>query len=121
MQGFDVNGTFTTRGNNIVGNGASSFMSGFVNGVNGDKVGTEAAPVIAGLAPLANNGGPTQTHALLASSAALDAGNNGTLDLSFSHSSLMTCDKTIIIRILEPILRVADIDIKPHQNVSALR
>ncbi|WP_072622562.1 choice-of-anchor Q domain-containing protein [Spirulina major] len=29
------------------------------------------------LGPLANNGGPTQTHALLAGSPAIDAGNNG--------------------------------------------
>jgi|GEM_PF-1608191 len=82
--GIDTIGTFNSLGNNIIGNGASSFMSGFVNGVNGDQVGTLEAPVNAGLAPLANNGGPTQTHALLSSSPALDAGNNCVVNNSCS-------------------------------------
>ena len=79
--GGDTTGTFISLGNNVIGR---SFMSGFVNGVNGDKVGTDAAPLNPGLAPLADNGGPTQTHALLASSPALDAGNNCVLDNSCS-------------------------------------
>ena len=78
--GLDASGTFVSLGNNIIGNNAS--ITGFVNGVNGDKVGTEAAPLNPGLAPLANNGGPTQTHALLINSPALDAGNNCVLNNS---------------------------------------
>lgn len=81
--GLDASGTFISLGNNVIGIGDGS-VSGFVNGVNGDKVGTEAAPLNPGLAPLANNGGPTQTHALLKNSPALDAGNNCVVDNSCS-------------------------------------
>ncbi|HJU92491.1 MAG TPA: Ig-like domain repeat protein [Pyrinomonadaceae bacterium] len=76
--GQDASGTFVSLGNNIIG----ISTTGFVNGVNGDKVGTQESPLNAGLAPLANNGGPTQTHALLATSPALDAGNNCVLNNS---------------------------------------
>ena len=51
----------------------------FVDGVDGNQVGV-ADP---GLAPLSDNGGPTQTHALLPSSLAINAGDNnhgGTTD-----------------------------------------
>ncbi len=41
------------------------------NGVNGNIIGVDPQ-----LAPLANNGGPTQTHALLATSPAINGGNN---------------------------------------------
>ena len=54
---------------NLIGTGGSG---GLTNGVNNNLVGVADAR----LAPLANNGGPTQTHALLAGSPALDAGNN---------------------------------------------
>jgi uncharacterized repeat protein (TIGR01451 family) len=57
--------------NNLVG--AAGF-GGLTNGVNFNQVGVSDAR----LAALANNGGPTQTHALLAGSAALDAGDNTT-------------------------------------------
>jgi hypothetical protein len=42
----------------------------------GNLTGTLAAPLNPMLGPLADNGGPTKTHALLASSPALNAGNN---------------------------------------------
>jgi CSLREA domain-containing protein len=54
---------------NLIGTGGSG---GMVNGTNGNQVGV-ATP---GLGPLADNGGPTQTHALLSTSPALDAGDN---------------------------------------------
>jgi hypothetical protein len=44
--------------------------------VSGDKVGTAASPIDPKLGPLADNGGPTKTNALLAGSPALDAGDN---------------------------------------------
>jgi hypothetical protein len=44
---------------------------GLTNGVNGDIIGQDPA-----LGALANNGGFTQTHALLAGSPAIDAGTN---------------------------------------------
>jgi chitinase len=58
-----------TSGYNLIGTGGSG---GLINGVNGNQVGV-ANP---GLGPLANNGGPTQTIALLPGSPAIDAGSN---------------------------------------------
>ena len=57
-------------GNNLDTDGTSWF----VNGVKGDLLGTLAAPLNARLGPLAFNGGPTRTHALLHGSQAVDAG-----------------------------------------------
>jgi len=72
----------TDLGNNLIGTGAA-FNAGFpliidnsfTNGVNGNIVGTLANPIDPLLGPLANNGGPTQTHALLPGSPAIDAAN----------------------------------------------
>jgi CSLREA domain-containing protein len=75
--GPDVGGSFftpvfTSQGHNLIGNadGVTSFN------VTGDQIGNSGAPLNAQLGPLANNGGPTSTHALLAGSPALDAGSN---------------------------------------------
>ncbi|MBK6589387.1 MAG: Ig-like domain repeat protein [Acidobacteria bacterium] len=54
----------------------SDGTSGFVNGANGDIVGSLGLPINAQLASLANNGGTTQTHALLNGSPAINAGND---------------------------------------------
>jgi hypothetical protein len=54
---------------NLIGTGGAG---GLTNGINGNQVGV-ASP---GLGPLANNGGPTQTIALLPGSPAIDAGSN---------------------------------------------
>lgn len=70
----DIFGSFISHGNNLIGN--SSGSSGFTNNVNGDKVGSAAAPINPLLGALQNNGGFTQTRALLAGSPAIDAGNN---------------------------------------------
>ncbi len=48
----------------------------FSDGVNGNQIGTQAAPIDALLLPLADNGGPTLTHQLSADSPAIDAGND---------------------------------------------
>ncbi|NEO64165.1 MAG: hypothetical protein F6J98_28645 [Moorea sp. SIO4G2] len=72
--GDDINGAFTSLGNNLIGNGETG--SGFTNGVNGDLVGTTAAPIDPLLGPLQNNGGPTETLALDPGSPAIDAGSN---------------------------------------------
>jgi hypothetical protein len=69
-----VSGAFTSGGHNLIGDGTGS--TGFVNGVNGDQVGTAVNPIDPMLAPLANNGGPTKTHALLVGSPAIDRGDN---------------------------------------------
>lgn len=56
--------------------GADTFFPAGVPNVNGDYVGTAAAPLPAALEPLGNNGGPTPTHRpdLVAGSWVLDRG-----------------------------------------------
>ncbi|MBK9923775.1 MAG: sortase [Anaerolineales bacterium] len=93
----------TISGNSAnIGGGINNFgMLNFANTIianstsggdcaNANTIGTDTnnlvednscSPLLSGdpnLGPLANNGGPTQTHALLASSPAIDAGNNTT-------------------------------------------
>jgi CSLREA domain-containing protein len=73
----DINNTVETANFNLIGDAASS--GGIVNGTNGNIVGnngtgTRAINTI--LNPtLADNGGPTLTHALVTGSPALDAGS----------------------------------------------
>lgn len=70
--GPDIFGSATSAGHNLIGKTDGS--SGFSGGAQGDLVGTTASPVFARIGPLAANGGPTQTHALLAGSPAINAG-----------------------------------------------
>ncbi len=66
----DIFGTVSsTSGYNLIGTGGSG---GLTNGTNHNQVGV-ANP---GLGPLADNGGPTQTIALLPGSPAIDKGSN---------------------------------------------
>jgi hypothetical protein len=68
--GGDIGGASNVSGSyNLIGTGGSG---GLVNGVNGNIVLNSLTGL--GLAPLANNGGPTQTMALLAGSPAIAAG-----------------------------------------------
>jgi len=62
---------FTSGGYNLIGDGtgATDFTG------TADQVGTSGSPINALLGPLADNGGSTQTHALLTGSPALDNGN----------------------------------------------
>jgi CSLREA domain-containing protein len=53
----------------LIGNGSSS---GITN-TNGNQVGTPSNPIDPKIGPLADNGGPTKTHALLLGSPAIDA------------------------------------------------
>ena len=72
--GPDASGnSFITNGNNLIG---TTNGNNFANtpATNGDQAGTIAAPLNPLLGPLANNTGPAQTHALLASSPAIDKG-----------------------------------------------
>jgi len=69
---MDLGADFTSEGNNLIGIGDGS--TAFVNGTNGDLVGSAGHPLDPKLGPLANNGGPTFTHALLDGSPAVDAG-----------------------------------------------
>ncbi len=65
-----------SKGNNLIGSPNYFGNTKFINGVNGDKVGTRSNPLNPLLSPLQNNGGSTQTHALLPNSPAIDSGNN---------------------------------------------
>ncbi|BAY86678.1 protein with type I secretion target domain and SCP-like extracellular domain [Calothrix parasitica NIES-267] len=71
-----VFGNTTSNGNNIVGNG-EDFSDLAAN--KGDKFGTQANPIDPLLDTLKNNGGATETHALLEGSPAINAGNNSNL------------------------------------------
>lgn len=68
----DISGTVDTASSfNLIGTGGAG---GLTNGVNNNQVG-----VFAGLGPLANNGGTTQTHAPSLTSLAVEAGSNANL------------------------------------------
>ncbi|MGL5075354.1 MAG: choice-of-anchor Q domain-containing protein, partial [Waterburya sp.] len=70
----DLSGEFTSGGNNLISNGEGT--SGFINGENGDLVGTTDNPIDPNLGELEDNGGLTLTQELLAGSPAIDAGSN---------------------------------------------
>jgi len=72
--------TSANSSNNLIGTGGA----GGLTGTNGNLVGV-ASP---GLGPLASNGGPTQTHALLFGSPAIEAGDN-----TFSDAVSLTTDQ----------------------------
>lgn len=67
----DVQGAFSSGGNNLIGNVGTA--TGFVGS---DLVGTSTNPLSPKIGTLANNGGPTKTIALLAGSPAINAGNS---------------------------------------------
>lgn len=89
----DCDGTLTSQGFNLIGNTGSASTTSptppacVIITALGDLVGTESSPINPRLEPLADNGGPTQTHALTAlfdfagalitilSSPAIDNGN----------------------------------------------
>lgn len=57
----------------LIGNGSGSSLT---DGENGNQVGSASAPIDPRLGPLALNGGPTRTHALLAGSPAINAASS---------------------------------------------
>jgi hypothetical protein len=71
----DVDGPFDpSSSSNLIG--MTGIVSGLTDGSAGNQVGSPGDPRDARLAPLANHGGYTLTHALLPGSPAIDAGNN---------------------------------------------
>lgn len=72
----DLRGNFKSDGHNFIGN--VGFSTGWADGTNGDQIGGGTLPVKdPKLDPvLKNNGGPTDTHALLSDSTARDNGND---------------------------------------------
>ena len=73
LEGADCRGIITSLGHNLVGSGDHCGMQATAS----DLVGTSSQPVDPRLGALENNGGPTETHALLSGSPAIDTGGDG--------------------------------------------
>ncbi|MEB3309851.1 MAG: choice-of-anchor Q domain-containing protein [Snowella sp.] len=89
----DVLGTFNDLGNNLIGisDGSTGFTVSTLVGTNSDPIHPPIEPL---LSPLQDNGGPTQTHALLPGSPAINAGTNSLIP------SGVTTDQRGITRIV---------------------
>ncbi len=70
---ISMSGSFLSHGNNIITDARSS--TGFTNGVNNDQV-SDNNIINPLLGPLADNGGQTDTRALMDGSPAIDTGNS---------------------------------------------
>lgn len=81
-----LSGAFTSKGNNVVTDSRNSI--GFANGVNGDQV-SESNAIDPLLGVLADNGGQTDTRALLTGSPAINAGNDCVLTASCDSAPRM--------------------------------
>ena len=68
----DINGTITSLGNNLITNSADG----------GGYIGSDILDIAPMLGALADNGGSTQTHALLTGSRGIDEGDNGQASLA---------------------------------------
>ena len=65
--------------NSLIGDNSGTSLNAAPVGspdTDGNLIGTSVSPINPLLGPLGNNGGPTQTHALLPGSPAIDAGNS---------------------------------------------
>ncbi len=88
--GPDVSGSVATSSSyNLIGNGTG--LSGISNGVNHNKIGTSSAPINPRLGPLGNNGGSTETMAVLPGSPAISSGGSIT-----TLTSAITAGATVI-------------------------
>ncbi|MGB3513891.1 MAG: DUF4347 domain-containing protein, partial [Microcoleaceae cyanobacterium] len=67
---IDGNGNFTSNGYNLIGNDTTGEFN-----QTGDQTGDNTISLDPKRGPLQDNGGPTETHALLADSPAIDTGN----------------------------------------------
>ena len=97
----DASGGWITQGHNIIGRTTSS---DFTNGANFDQVGTSGSPLNPQIGPLADNGGPRLTHALLSTSPALDAGDNCVTDAAHcgdEHIEQVTSDERGFARVVD--------------------
>jgi hypothetical protein len=72
--GPDVDGPFFVANHDLVGNASSSNLTPANPDANGNQVGSAAQPINPLLGALADNGGPTETMALLPGSPAINAG-----------------------------------------------
>ena len=77
QSGTNTTSSFVSQGFNLIGDGQHASVDFFsVTNPDNDLVGTTANPLDPRLGDLADNGGPTQTHALLLDSPAIDADNS---------------------------------------------
>jgi predicted outer membrane repeat protein len=85
----DIDGIFTSQGYNLIG----MISDATITPTTGDQIGTAAAPINPLLGALANNGGPTQTRALLPGSPARNAGDNCVTQTSGCLAAPLTTDQ----------------------------
>ncbi len=87
---FSNTGALFTGRNNIIGVGTGTNFSFLIDGGDGNQVGNAARPRNPLLAPLASNGGPVQTRALLPGSLAIDTGACAYADATGTAQTLAT-------------------------------
>jgi VCBS repeat-containing protein len=102
----DVNGPFRSQGGNLIGNAVSS--SGWTGS---DQTGYGSSPIDPLLAPLANYGGPTATHALRPLSRALDRG---------VASGAPATDQRGLPRPARPAVDVGAYEFQPHVGADSI-
>lgn len=98
--------------NNLIGVGNTGL--GVSNGVNQNLVGTYSTPQAAGLEVLADNGGPTQTHALLSTSDAIDAGDLNTAIFALNGQDFV--DQRGYNRIFDDSTQTGSVDIGAYER-----
>ncbi|MEA5449217.1 choice-of-anchor Q domain-containing protein [Leptolyngbya sp. CCNP1308] len=76
-RGGSVWGRVISLGHNLIATAAPDGSSGFMPGVRGDRIGTPQQPLDPQILPLADNGGPTWTHALRPGSPAIAMADPG--------------------------------------------
>jgi CSLREA domain-containing protein len=69
---YDLLSPVISQGFNLIGNNSGAHVAP----KTGDQIGTPASPIDPKLGPLQDNGGPSQTRALLPGSTAIDKGNS---------------------------------------------
>lgn len=91
--------------NNFVGIGTAA-LTGISNGVNGNLIGTSAAPLNPLLGALQNNGGSTWTRAPLSGSPVINAGSN-------VAAAALTTDQRGFLRIVGPSVDIGAVEFQP--------
>jgi hypothetical protein len=87
----DCAGALTSAGHNVIGNDGGCTLAPAA----ADQIGTAGSPLDPKLGPLANNGGYSQTHALLGGSPAIDTGGStcaSTDQRGFARPAGTACD-----------------------------
>lgn len=110
VSGYDLEGVFTSAGNNLIG--TPDTATGFIDGFQNDIVGSNAQRIDPVLSVLQDNGGATFTHAILAGSLAIDAGDNTDGVVIDQRGAIRPTDTTSDIgayEIVTPTISISDI------------